>query len=300
MDLSQYRSIAMKHRDDEDISTHGTGYGWVRNANAVDEDGGIYVVSRNHMHKIVWDGDQLSTHEADGAWTAKYRNGWGEGSGATPSLMGFGEEDRFVVITDGDFRMNVTLFWRDGIPEDWQQLEGAPSRRIAGQAPVTMGELDVQEIQSEQSNIVAGYGVFVVNNTPRNTPFYLPKEGVGRGLTIGPFGNNPKYQPYGIQKFNWNEKERRLEEAWANETISSPNGVPWVSTGSGQVYFIGARDNLWTLEAVDWLTGEPTFHYIIGGQKYNSEFSGPAIDEKGRMFYGTMFGRARIDATGPR
>lgn len=297
-DLSEYRSVPMKHRDEEDISTHGTGYGWVRNAIAIDDAGGIYIASRNHMHKIIWNGDQLSTDEADGAWTARYRNGWGEGSGATPSLMGFGEEDRFVVITDGDPRMNVTLFWRDDIPEDWAQLPDAPSRRIAGQAPVTMGDLNVQEIQSEQTNIVAGYGVFVVNNTPRNTPFFLPKEGVARGLTIGPLGSNPKFQPYGIQKFEWNPVARRLEQAWVNEDISSPNGVPWVSTGSGQVYFIGARNDEWTLEAVDWLTGEPTFHYIIGGQKYNSEFSGPSIDEKGRIFYGTIFGRARIEVEG--
>ena len=136
--------------------------------------------------------------------------------------------------------------------------EGAPSRRIAGQAPVNMGELDVQKIQSEQTVIVAGYGAFVVNNTPRNPAFFMPKEGVGRGVIIGPLGSNPKFQPYGIQKFEWNPEIRQLEQAWVNETISSPNGVPWVSIGSGQVYFMGARDNEWTLEAVNWLTGEPT------------------------------------------
>lgn len=294
-DLTEYRSVPMKYSDTEDTATHGTGYGWVRNSIAIDDAGGIYAVSRNHMHKIVWTGDTLSTDEADGAWTAKYRNGHLEGSGATPSLMGFGDEDKFVVITDGDIRMNVTLFWRDDIPDDWQQIEGAPSRRIAGQAPADMGALKVTKIQSEQTVIVAGYGALVVNNTPRNAPFFMPTEGVGRGAVIGPLGNNPKFQPFGVQKFEWNPELRRLEKAWVNETISSPNGVPWVSTGSGQVYFIGARDNEWTLEAVNWLTGEPTFHYILGGQKYNNMFSGPTIDEKGRVFVGAYFGRIRIE-----
>ena len=293
-DLTKYHSVRLKHVDEEDTANHGTGYGWVRNSIAVDKDGGIYVASRNHMHKVVWTGDRLSTDAQDGAWAARYRNGTGEGTGATPSLMGFGEEDRFVVLTDGDIRMNVVLMWRDDIPEDFEQLPDAPSRRIAGQAPVNMGTLNVQKIQSEQTVIVAGYGAFVVNNTPRNTAWFMPKEGVGRGLAIGPLGSNPKFQPYGIQKFEWNPQRRKLEQAWVNETISSPNGVPWVSTGSGQVYFVGARNNEWTLEAVDWLTGKPTFHYIIGGQKYNSTFSGPAIDEKGRVFVGTMFGRLRI------
>jgi hypothetical protein len=293
-DLTEYRSVRMKHADTEDTETHGVGYGWVRNSIAIDDAGGIYAISRNLVHKIVWTGDQLSTDEADGAWTAEYRNGHIEGSGATPSLMGFGEEDRFVVLTDGDIRMNVVLMWRDDIPEDLKQLDGAPSRRIAGQAPADMGEQKVTKIQSEQTVIVAGYGALVVNNTPRNTPFFMPKEGVGRGASIGPLGNNPKFQPYGVQKFEWNPKARQLEKAWVNETISSPNGVPWVSTGSGQVYFIGARDNEWTLEAVNWLTGEPTFHYVLGGQKYNNMFSGPTIDEKGRIFVGAYYGRMRI------
>ncbi|MEM9704725.1 MAG: hypothetical protein AAF850_01470 [Pseudomonadota bacterium] len=293
-DLKSYRSVKLKNADTEDTSSHGTGYGWVRNSVAVDDAGGIYVASRDHMHKVVWDGENLSTDEKDGAWSVPYRNGTGEGTGATPSLMGFGEEDRFVVITDGDIRMNVTLFWRDEIPADWKTLEGAPSRRIAAMAPATMGELNVQRIQSEQTVIVAGYGALVVNNTPRNTPFFMPKEGVARGAAIGPLGSNPKFQPYGIQKFQWNPVARRLEVAWTNEKISSPNGVPWVSVGSKQLYFIGARDNKWTLEAVDWLSGEPTFHYVIGGQKYNNAFSGPTIDEKGRVFLGTQWGRLRI------
>ena len=293
-DLTGYRSVRLKHADTEDTETRGVGYGWVRNSIAIDKDGGIYVASRNHMHKVVWTGDALSIDPADGAWTAQYRNSTGEGTGATPSLMGFGDEDRFLVFTDGDIRMNLVLMWRDDIPEGWQQPKGAPSRRIAGQAPVDMGDLDMQEIQSEQTVVVAGYGALVVNNTPRNTPFFLPKEGVGRGATIGPLGNNPEFQPYGVQKFGWNPDKQRLERAWVNETISSPNGVPWVSTGSGQVYFIGARNHEWTLEAVDWLTGEPTFHYIMGGQKYNNMFSGPTIDEKGRVFVASYFGRMRI------
>lgn len=294
-DLTEYRSTPMKFADTEDTETRGVGYGWVRNSVAIDKDGGIYVASRNHMHKIIWDGDKFSTDEADGAWTAKYRNGTGEGTGATPSLMGFGDEDRFVVLTDGDIRMNVVLMWRDAIPEDWQHLDSAPSRRIAGQAPADMGAQKVTEIQSEQTVIVAGYGALVVNNTPRNTPFFMPTEGVGRGATIGPLGSNPKFQPFGVQKFEWNPDLRRLEKAWVNETISSPNGVPWVSTGSGQVYFMGARNNEWTLEAVNWLTGDPTFHYILGGQKHNNMFSGPTIDEKGRVFVGSYFGRSRIE-----
>ena len=80
-----------------------TAYGWVRTSMCTDGEGGIYISSVDHTHRVVWTGERLSTDPADGAWSAEYRNGAGTGSGTTPSLMGFGDdEDRFVVIGDGD------------------------------------------------------------------------------------------------------------------------------------------------------------------------------------------------------
>lgn len=292
LDLSEYRLIRMRNPDNESQELQRVGYGWVRNSLALDKDGGIYIASRNHMHKIVWDGDQFSTDEADGAWVVRYPNELGIGTGATPSLMGFGDEDQFVVITDGNELMNVTLFWRNEIPEDWQQLPGAPSRRIAGMAPASMGELALEAVQTEQSVVVAGYGAMVVNNTPRNIPPQMPKQAVG--LLIGPLGSNPDHQPFGVQKMQWDPENRTFGPAWTNISVSSPNGVPVVSLGSNHVYFIGARDNKWTLEALNWDTGESTFHYVIGGQRYNSQYSTPVPDEFGGMMYGTTWGRARL------
>ena len=293
-DLKNYHMIRLNFADKEDTGSLGVGYGWVRNSIAVDDEGGIYIVSRKHVHKVVWTGNGFSKDEKDGAWVAEYRNSKGGGSGATPALMGFGDEDQLIALTDGDNLMNVTLMWRDEIPEDWEQLHGAPSRRIAGLAPVTMGSLNLEKIQSEQTVIVAGYGVLVVNNQPRNVPSFMPKAGGVNGLFIGPLGSNPDIQPYGVQKFQWDPETRKIYSAWVNVDASSPNGVPWVSLGSRQVYFIGARNNEWTLEALNWDTGDETFHYIIGGQKFNNQFSGPTIDEKGRIFYGTMWGRALL------
>jgi hypothetical protein len=293
-DFSDCRVVRLEHSEGaEEKATRHTGFGWIRNGLAVDEAGGIYIASQDHLHKVVWTGDRLSTEEADGAWTARYRNGGGEGSGSTPSLMGFGEEDRFVVITDGEPLMNVTLFWRDEIPSDWQQLPGAPDRRIAGMLPAHMGNPDLTAIQSEQSVAVAGYGAFVVNNVPRNVPPYVPQR--VELLLSSYLGSNPEYQPFGAQKFEWDPVERRLEEAWVNREVSSPNSAPIVSYASNAVYFIGARDNQWTLEALDWTTGRSIFHQRIGGQRYNSLFAGTLLDEAGRIHYGTVWGRVQLD-----
>jgi len=34
------------------------------------------------------------------------------------------------------------------------------------------------------------------------------------------------------------------------------------------------------LRGRNWLTGEPSFHYVIGGQKYNSAFQVPQLMRK--------------------
>lgn len=290
-DLKQGHAIRLRHAESARHENSRTGYGWVRNSFAVDEAGGIYVASRDHLHKVAWTGAKLSLDPGDGAWTEGYSNTTGEGTGSTPALMGFGDDDRFVVITDGDVRMNVVLMWRDTIPDDWPGLPGEP-RRVAGRLPVRMGKLDLQAIQSEQAVVVAGYGALVVNNQPRNVPWYLPQR--ADRLLVSYLGSNPRHQPFGVQKFEWDVRARRLREAWVNESVSSPNCVPMVSTGSNLAYLVGARDNRWTLEALDWQTGESAFHYVIGGQRYNSLFAGTLIDEAGRVFYGTPFGRVRL------
>jgi hypothetical protein len=294
-DFSEHRLLRIRHSEGaEDKATGRTGYGWIRNGFAIDKDGGIYIASREHLHKVAWDGDQLSTDETDGAWSEPYLNDWGHGTGATPSLMGFGDEDQFVVITDGQPQMNVVLFWRNDIPEEWEQLDGAPSRRIAGQAPVTMGNPDLEAIQSEQSVVVAGHGALVVNNHPRNIPWYLPRQAAS--LLISYLGSNPEHQPYGVQKFAWDPEKRELGSAWVNKDVSSPSTVPIVGVGSNRVYLVGARDNQWTLEALDWGTGESRFHYVIGGQRYNVMFAGTLLDMDGRVNYGTPWGRVRLNA----
>jgi len=294
--------IRLNHSEGaEEKATAPTGYGWVRNGFAIDPSGGIYIASQAHMHKVVWTGSGLSISPADGAWTAPYLNDWGHGTGATPSLMGFGLEDRFVVITDGQPLMQVVLFWRDAIPDDWQALAEAPDRRIAGMQPAHMGNAEIQAIQSEQSVVVAGYGALVVNNNARNAPWYLPER--ARMLLVSFLGNQLEYQPYGVQKFAWDPRARVFAQSWVNTEVSSPNSVPLVSYASNRVYLVGARDQNWTLEALDWSTGEEVFHYVIGGQRYNSLFAGTLMDEDGRIHYGSVWGRVRLNpgarGTGP-
>lgn len=279
---------------DEAMAEAGrAGYGWVRTSVCVDDDGGIYVLSTDHLHKLRWTGDRLSADEADGAWTIPYRNGGGFGSGTTPSLMGFGpDEDHLVVFGDGDEVVNITVAWRDEIPDDWAGLPDAPHRRIAGIGPAHMGDPDRRAIQTEQSITVSGYGAMTVDNEPASIPEGLPPRAVR--LLAFMLGHKPEYTPHGLHKYEWDPEARRLREAWVTTEVASPNSVPFVAEGSDLVYTCGVRDGAWTIEAVDWTTGESRFHHVLGGSRFNTLGAGVTVDDDGRLVFGTMYGKARI------
>ena len=70
--------------------------------------------------------------------------------------------------------------------------------------------------------------------------------------------------------------------------------MPYVSQGSDLVYTCGTRDRQWTIEGVDWTTGEPAFHYVLGGSQFNTLGAGVTVMDDGRLLFGTMFGKARV------
>ena len=295
-DFKEHHAIQLRYSEGREDGADES-FGWIRNGFAVDSDGGIFIASQDHLHKVVWTGSELSVDESSGAWVAGYPNATGRGTGATPSLMGFGaEEDHLVVISDGEEVMNVTLFWRDGIPEDWPGLEDEATRRIAGRARADLGDASIRSFQTEQSQVVAGNGVLVVNNTPRNRPWYLPEsQRLDFLVLLGLMGSNPEHQPFGVQKFEWNSERRAFSSVWVNREISSPNGVPGVSMGSGMAYLVGAREDRWVLEGIDWETGESRCHWVMGDQRYNGLGSAVVLDERGRIQFGGSWGRVRLN-----
>ncbi len=293
-DFSSYQSLLLNYAIVEDAvnfsASNAASYGWVRNPFAIDENNAIYIASNNHMHKVAWNGAALSN-----VWAEPYNNGRGNGTGAGPTLMGFGEEDKFVVITDGDDLMNMVLYWRDDIPSGWTQLPGTLSARIAGQLPCDIGGT-VGQIQSEQSVVVAGYGAMVVNNEPRNVPqFLIDANPRVPASVVGWLGNKPMIQPYGVQKFKWDSVTQQLTEDWTNTNVSSINAVPIVSVGSDAVYTVGARNGEFTIEALNWSDGSELFHWVLGGARFNSLYAGMLLDETGRLHYTALWGKIRLE-----
>lgn len=258
---------------DRDLNTSSTSFyrfndtEYLSNSIAVDENNGIYAASDSIMHKLVWTGTNISDDEADGAWSQEYPNSGTElppiikigiGTGSTPTLMGFGDdEDKLVVITDGAKRMNLTAFWRDEIPEG--------SQRIAGQIPVTCGlSNDTEWIQSEQSVVVYGYGAFVVNNIPENVSSDVEALNMNKILQVSLMG--PAYNTsYGAERFEWNSSTNEWSSVWTRPDVSSTSMVPIHSQSGNMAIINGYRlPEGWEVLGLDWDTGE-TIHQTIFG-----------------------------------
>ena len=244
---------------------------FVRNSMAIDEQGGIYLVSRTRLQRVQWTGSKLSMDPADGAWSETYPSGK-RGSGTTPSLIGWHTgQDKMVVIGDGE--ESVMVFWRDKIPEDWAALKGY-SRRVASVVPMHFTDDPNEHIKLENALVSMGNGVFVANDTPTKEVAWqgtFMKTAIAERYVGQTGGSEIK----GGIKWQWNPRTRKLETAWKTplalvSSICTPSA-------NGLLYCVGMRDGVSTIEALDWETGKAAFHYLLG-KSYRYSIMGGMLD----------------------
>ena len=242
----------------------------VSNSIAVDNKGGIYVVSNTTMRKLVWNGTEILGQggHAD-AWEIVYNDNkntppivkFDYGSGSTPTLMGFGDDqDKLVIITSGGNQMKLVAFWRDDIPAGFVS-------RIAGEIPVTCGLDPLPEwIQSEQSVVVSGYGAFVVNNMPPEVAPELVAVNKNKVLQVSLMG--PAYPgPLGVERFEWDPVTHEWNRKWDRSDIASNSMIPAHSQSASMVLVNGFyEESGWEVTGLDWDTGK-TVHRTIFGHK---------------------------------
>lgn len=262
----------------------------ITNSFAVDERGGIYVVTDQQMHKVVWTGERLSRDPADGAWSEPYAQASGalggiragsQGSGSTPTLMGFGpDEDGLVVITDGADVMNLVGYWRDAVP--------AGASRVAGEIRVGFGRDDLAAAQSEQSVVVMGDGAFVVNNAGPDTLPSAFENVVAIGTT--------RPSPRGVERFRWNRSARRFERVWARADIGAPSCVPVASAATNQVYLQSAESGRFAIVGLDWDSGATRTQLALPrSQAFNAAYMLIQFLPDGDVTMGMLTGPVRID-----
>ncbi|MFL2936216.1 MAG: hypothetical protein ACJZ7Z_05735 [Myxococcota bacterium] len=231
----------------------------VENSIAADEKR-IYVVTSKHMYGVAWDGERLSLEEDKGGWKSPYdvmpegeavsRGAASHGSGTSPTLMGFGDdEDHLVLIADGSREgSQLVAFWRDGIPDDFEQKPGTGSRRIADEIRIKDSPLTV-----EASPTVWGYGVIVLDSTYPDTPS-VP--GVLHILPNAFLSGVTREPPRGMQKFDWDPEGDRFVESWY---LAYPDNTDWmppaVSPHTGLAYLAHKEGGRYEYQAVDWDSG---------------------------------------------
>lgn len=228
----------------------------IDNSISVDDHGGLYVVTSKYMRKLVWDGKQLSDGEADGAWKEPYPYAAGKpglwlsrGAGATPTCMGFGEdEDHLVALSDAGDPVNFMAFWRDDIPGTAHQVEGTTSRRMANS--VRIGFPVITTI--EWSPQVCGSRVMTfASDFP--DPVLTNKE-LAIELTLFSLGYTRK-APRGAQCFEWNSDTKRLESRWLYTDRTLCWTLSPVSAATGAVYLNTLQDGDYKIIGLDWQTG---------------------------------------------
>ena len=267
---------------------------FVTNSIAIDENSSIYVASNTIMRKLVWNGTTLSDNGAYGAWSCPYNHSIqppivknGNGTGSTPTLMGFGNDpDKLVVITDGAKQMNLVAFWRDNVPQG--------AKRIAGQIPVTCGFSPLPEwIQSESSVVVYGYGACVENNIPEN----ISPDLLGQNLILQFALLGPAYPgPYGVERFQWNTSTHQWSSVWARSDVEN-NAVPIHSQLGNMALVPGYRLPYgWEVLGLDWDTGKTVHHTIFGDKNFgNAAFPGPLeYLTNGDLVFDSVVGPIRI------
>jgi hypothetical protein len=271
----------------------------VENSIALDEER-IYVVTSKAMRGVAWDGKRLSVDEKDGGWVAPYDampegeaislGAASHGSGTTPTLMGFGDdEDKLVLISDGSADgAQLVAFWRDEIPTDFVQKPGTPSRRIADAIRIKVSPLTV-----EASPAAYGTGVIVLNSTyPESAP--APLSIIGNAFLAG----ETRPAPRGAQKFEWNAEENRFEEGWFLDDIDNTDWMPpAISPQNGLAYVATRVDSVYEYRAIDFATGETVARWPFPDDSvlWNNWGGITTLLEDGDLLLGGWFAVKRYD-----
>lgn len=276
---------------------------YVENSIALDEHNGIYVVTSKRMHKLVWTGRELSQRKEDGAWASSYDvmpegealelGAVSHGSGTTPTLMGFGDdEDKLVVIADSrKDGAQIVAFWRDNIPDSFKQKAGTLSRRIADQRAIDLGTITV-----EASPLVYGYGVLMMNTSyPQPTPITM--DVVSNAFMAGV----TRKAPTGVQKFNWNVVENHFEKSWLLPDVDNSDWMPpTISASTGLAYIANKQNGRYEYLGVDWRSGDIQARWVFPDDSvlWNSWGGITTLLEDGDFLLGGFFALKRFDVDG--
>ncbi|MGZ4579899.1 MAG: hypothetical protein ACXVXG_04625 [Nocardioidaceae bacterium] len=265
---------------------HGEAIG---NSMAVDETGGVFVVSNRALYRF----DAGAAGRPRVSWRTSYDAGTRQkpgqsqlGSGTTPTLIRRGSR-HYVAITDNaDPRMHVLVYRAD--------------RSGPGRTPVcSQAVFGDRGGDTDNSLIAFGHALVVENNYGYTGPEQTPPSG---SLSR----NTPTTRP-GVARIDVDYAHGRCRTAWTNNRVRVPSSVSKVSTATGLVYVYehpAARqvryrsgqpgtgpEDPWYLTALDARTGRRVWSVLTGtGLGYNNNYAPITLGPDHAAYVGVLGG----------
>lgn len=240
----------------------------IANSFAVDDSGGVYIVSDHAFYRF----DTNGTGAPKVTWRRKYDRGTrlkigqaSQGSGTTPTVIG----RRYVAITDNaDPRMHVLVYRRG-------KKSGG---RLLCKEPVFRPE----EGNTDQSLVAVGNSIVTENNYGYGGP-----TSTIQGATTTP----------GLSRITFGRNGCRT--VWESDEIA-PSVVPKVSLVTGLVYTYTKSPNpdgidAWYFTAIDFRTGDTVFKKLAGtGLGFNNNYAPVTLGPDGSAYVGVLGGLVRL------
>jgi hypothetical protein len=242
----------------------------IGNSFAVDETGGVYIVSDGAMYRF----DAAADGTPTVTWRQPYANigvvkpGQTErGSGTTPTLMG----KDYVSITDNADPMNVVVYKRA------RSVSG--SRLVCTQPVFAKGASD-----TDQSLIGTDTSMVVENNYGYSGP-----TATQNGKTTSP----------GLARVDIDPSGHGCHTVWTSQE-RAPSVVPKLSLGTGLVYTY-TKDpqpnnaDAWYFTALSFRTGRTVWKRLGGeGLGHNNNYAPITIGPDSSMYLGVLGGMVMI------
>ncbi|MFD6911250.1 hypothetical protein [Streptomyces virginiae] len=276
------------------ISTHALPGETIANSIAVDESGGVFVVSDHALYRF----DAAAAGRPVVTWRAAYDRGsrrkpgqLSQGSGTTPTLIGpaDGPGGGYVAITDNaDPRMRVLVMARGK----------AGPEKVCEQPVFGPGK------GADENSLVAVGGDLIVEN---NYGYVVGDHALLKGM-LG--GRQVDTEP-GLARVHVDYTTRTCSLAWSDHRERVPSVVSKVSLATGLLYTFThpsadelrsarrkgatAMPDAWYLTALDVRTGERVWSRLVGsGPLFNNHYAPVTLGRDGSAYVGVVGGLVRI------
>jgi hypothetical protein len=266
----------------------------IANSFAMDESGGVFVVSTHALYRF-----DVRSGKPSVTWRKPYDRGSrtkpgqvSQGSGTTPTLIGRASSPGggSIAITDNaEPRMNVLVYRRG---------KAGPGPRLCKQ-PVFGNGLG----SDENSLVSVPGGLIAENNYGYEGP--IPKSVTTRSPDTGP----------GVVKVAVNYRTGGCHLAWQNRTVRVPTVVSKASLATGLLYTYthpsaaelpwrttplpdALAPESWFFAALDLRTGKQVWSRLAGSNLgYNNNYAPVSLGRDGAAYVGTLGGLVRIADT---